>query len=139
MASSEKCNITASPTLLLPTFPALAAQGAEVALTFQSSGDLASPVVASIEKLGRRSVAIQADMADPAAIKESVEEAVRALRGLDILVNNAGIVRYNTIADFKLEDIDALFAVNVRGPILATRSAPWGLTASLAHQLRSIT
>jgi len=102
---------------------ALAENGADVALTFQSSPDRAQEVVTSIEKLGRRAVAIQADSGDPVAIKRSVDEAIAALGGLDILVNNAGIALYNTIADFKVEDIDALFAVNVRGPILATQAA----------------
>jgi len=102
---------------------ALAENGADVALTFQNSPDRAQEVVTSIEKLGRRAVAIQADSGDPAAIKRSVDEAVAALGGLDILVNNAGIALYNTIADFKVEDIDALFAVNVRGAILATQAA----------------
>jgi 3-oxoacyl-[acyl-carrier protein] reductase len=45
------------------------------------------------------------------------------LGGLDILVNNAGIALYNTIADFSVADIDALLAVNVRGPVLATQAA----------------
>jgi len=102
---------------------ALAESGADVALTFQSSPDRALDVVTSIEKLGRRAVAIQADSGDPVAIKRSVDEAVAALGGLDILVNNAGIALYSTIADFKVEDIDALFAVNVRGPILTTQAA----------------
>lgn len=102
---------------------ALAENGADVALTFQNSADRAQAVVASIEGLGRRGVAIQADSADPAAIKQSVDEAVGVLGGLDILVNNAGIALYNTIADFSLADIDALLAVNVRGPVLATQAA----------------
>lgn len=102
---------------------ALAEHGADVALTFQNSPDRAQGVVTSIEKLGRKAVAIQADSADSAAIKRSVDEAVVALGGLDILVNNAAIARYNSIADFAVEDIDALFAVNVRGPILATKAA----------------
>jgi 3-oxoacyl-[acyl-carrier protein] reductase len=102
---------------------ALAENGAEVALTFQHAAERAQAVVASIEQLGRRGVAIKADSADPAAIKRSVEEAVGALGGLDILVNNAGIALYNTIADFKLADIDALLDVNVRGPVLATQAA----------------
>ncbi|WP_062018530.1 SDR family NAD(P)-dependent oxidoreductase [Aureimonas sp. AU4] len=101
----------------------LAENGADVALTFQNSPDRARHVVASIEKLGRRAVAIQADSGDPAAIRRSVEDAVAALGGLDILVNNAAIARYNTIADFAVEDIDALLAVNIRGPILATQAA----------------
>jgi 3-oxoacyl-[acyl-carrier protein] reductase len=102
---------------------ALAENGADVALTFQHAAERAQAVVKSIEQLGRRGVAIKADSADPAAIKRSVDEAVGALGGLDILVNNAAIARYNTIADFSVADIDALFAVNVRGTVLATQAA----------------
>jgi len=102
---------------------ALAKNGADVALTYQNSADRAQSVVASIKGLGRRSVAIRADSADPAAIKRSVDEAVGVLGGLDILVNNAGIALYSTIADFSVADIDALLAVNVRGPVLATQAA----------------
>ena len=102
---------------------ALAKNGADVALTFHNSADRAQAVVASIEGLGRRGMAIQADSADPTAIKGSVEQAVGVLGGLDILVNNAGIALYNTIADFSVADIDALLAVNVRGPVLATQAA----------------
>jgi 3-oxoacyl-[acyl-carrier protein] reductase len=102
---------------------ALAENGADVALTYQTAAERAREVVRSIERLGRRAIAIKADSADPSAIKRSVEDAVGALGGLDILVNNAAIALYNTIADFKLEDIDALLAVNVRGPVLATQAA----------------
>ncbi|ATN32562.1 oxidoreductase [Rhizobium sp. ACO-34A] len=101
----------------------LAEHGADVALTFQSSADRATAVVKSIEAHGRRGIAIQADSADPTAIRRAVDEAVKELGGLDILVNNAAIARYETIADFKIEDIDALLAVNVRGTILATQAA----------------
>lgn len=102
---------------------ALAENGADVALTFQRSNERANAVVMSIEQLGRRAVAIQADSADPTAIRRSVDQAVEALGGLDILVNNAAIALYNTIADFEEKDIDALLAVNVRGPVLATQAA----------------
>jgi NAD(P)-dependent dehydrogenase (short-subunit alcohol dehydrogenase family) len=102
---------------------ALAEGGADVALTFQNSAGRASEVVASIEAHGRRGIAIQADSADPVAIRRSVDEAAKALGGLDILVNNAAIALYAAIADIKIEDIDALLAVNVRGPVLATQAA----------------
>lgn len=101
----------------------LAEHGADVALTFQNSADRAAAVVASIEAQGRRGIAIQADSADPAAIRRSVDAAVKGLGGLDILVNNAAIALYAAIADIKVEDIDALLAVNVRGPLLATQAA----------------
>lgn len=102
---------------------ALAENGADVALTYQHSAERAQAVVASIEKLGQHGTAIQADIADPTDIKRSVHEAVAVLGGLDILVNNAGIALYSTIADFSVSDIDALLAVNVRGPVLATQAA----------------
>jgi NAD(P)-dependent dehydrogenase (short-subunit alcohol dehydrogenase family) len=101
----------------------LAEKGADVALTYERSADRAADVVRGIEAKGRRGFAIQADSADPAAIKRSVDEAATALGGLDILVNNAAIALYDTIADFKIENIDALLAVNVRAPVLAAQAA----------------
>ncbi len=102
---------------------ALARKGADVAVTYERSADRAAEVVRAIEAEGRRGFAIQADSADPAAVKRSVDEAVSSLGGLDILVNNAGIALYGTIEDFRLEDIDALLAVNVRAPVLAAQAA----------------
>ena len=102
---------------------ALADKGANVAVTYERSVDRAAQLVATIEQKGRRAVAIQADSADPGAIQRAVNEAADALCGLDILVNNAAIARYNSIADFLVEDIDALLAVNVRGPVLAAKAA----------------
>lgn len=102
---------------------ALAEQGADVVLTYERSADRAADVVRGIEAKGRRGFAIQADSADPGAIKRSVDEAATALGGLDILVNNAAIALYDTIADFKIENIDALLAVNVRAPVLAAQAA----------------
>lgn len=102
---------------------ALADKGADVAITYERSADLAAQLAKKIEAKGRKAVAIQADSADPAAIQRSVDEAASALGGLDILVNNAAIARYNNIADFTVEDVDALLAVNVRGPVLASKAA----------------
>ncbi|MBB3949928.1 SDR family NAD(P)-dependent oxidoreductase [Aureimonas jatrophae] len=102
---------------------ALADGGADVAITFGQSADRAAEVVRAIEAKGRKAVAIQADAADPAAVRRSVDEAAGALGGLDILVNNAAIAAYATIADVDVATIDALFAVNVRGAILASQAA----------------
>jgi 3-oxoacyl-[acyl-carrier protein] reductase len=102
---------------------ALAAEGADVAITYEKSESLAAEVVQAIKAQGRRAVAIQADSADPAAIQRSVDRTVRELGGLDILVNNAGILRLGELKDISLEDIDAILNVNVRGPIIASKSA----------------
>ncbi|MDH1262139.1 SDR family oxidoreductase [Pseudomonas sp. GD03944] len=102
---------------------ALADKGADVAITYERSAERAAEVVRAIEAKGRTAIAIQADSADPVAIKRSVDETAQALGGLDILVNNAGIALFNTFAEFSVEDIDALLDVNVRGPILTAQAA----------------
>ncbi|MBY5396007.1 SDR family oxidoreductase [Rhizobium leguminosarum] len=102
---------------------ALAEKGADVAITYERSADRAAEVVRAIEGKGRKALAIQADSADPAAVKRSVDEAAQALGGLDILVNNAAIALYGAIADVSVEQIDALLDVNVRSPLLASQAA----------------
>jgi len=102
---------------------ALADKGSDVAITYERSAERAHELVQIIRAKGRVAVAIQADSSDPAAIERSVQEAVDTLGGLDILVNNAAIARYANLADISVEDIDALFAVNVRGPMLAVKAA----------------
>lgn len=101
----------------------LAAEGADVALTYERSADKAAGVVKEIEELGRKGFAIAADSADPAAATRAVDEAAKALGGLDILVNNAGIYRGGAVADWSLADIDATLAVNVRAVVLASQAA----------------
>jgi NAD(P)-dependent dehydrogenase (short-subunit alcohol dehydrogenase family) len=107
---------------------ALAAEGADVAITYEKSAERAAEVIRAIEAQGRRAVAIQADSADVAAVQASVEKTVAKLGGLDILVNNAGILRVAELKDISLEDIDAMLNVNVRAPIVASKAALAHLT-----------
>jgi 3-oxoacyl-[acyl-carrier protein] reductase len=102
---------------------ALASEGADVAITYEKSVESAAEVVSAIKAKGRRGVVIQADSADVAAVKASVDKAVAELGGLDILVNNAGIRRLGELKDISLADIDALMNVNVRTPFIAGKAA----------------
>ena len=102
---------------------ALAAEGADVAITYEKSAESAAEVVAAIKANGRKAVAIQADSADVAAVQASVEKTVAELGGLDILVNNAGILRVGELKDISPADIDALLNVNVRAQIIASKAA----------------
>ncbi|WP_318198937.1 SDR family NAD(P)-dependent oxidoreductase [Streptomyces sp. MCL20-2] len=101
----------------------LAEGGADVALTYVSAADKAAEVVAAIEALGRKAVAIRADSADPAAVVDSVERAAAALGRIDILVNNAGIFPSGPIEDVTLAEIDRTLAVHARAVFLATQAA----------------
>jgi 3-oxoacyl-[acyl-carrier protein] reductase len=101
----------------------LASDGADVAITYVSSPEKANAVVDEIKKLGRKAVAIQADSADASAVMAAVEKTAKELGGLDILVNNAGVFVAAAFDATSVADIDRLWNVNVRAPIVAIQAA----------------
>ena len=82
----------------------LAAAGADVAVHYRSSEAEAQETVAAIELKGRRSIAVQADLADPAQATRAVDSACAHLGGLDILVNNVGHIVWKELGETTLED-----------------------------------
>ncbi len=102
---------------------ALLRAGADVVITYEKSVDKARVVADEIKAPGRYGEAVQADSASAQAIQDAVTHAARSLGGLDILVNNAGIARGGPLESMTLADIDALINVNIRGVVIATRSA----------------
>jgi 3-oxoacyl-[acyl-carrier protein] reductase len=101
----------------------LAADGANVALTYSKGADAAAAVVKAIEGAGGKAIAIQADAADADAVRNAVDRTVSFFGQLDVLVNNAGTVIPKTVEETALADFDRVFAVNVRGVFVATRTA----------------
>ena len=101
----------------------LAADGADVAITYVSSRPKADEVVRAIEATGRRGIAIQADSGDAAAVKHSVDQTVEVLGRIDVLVNNAGIIEVTPIEQFTLDAFDRMFATNVRAVFVAAQEA----------------
>ena len=99
----------------------LAAEGADVAITYKNAADAANRVVAEIRAKGRRAFAIASDNGDTRSIV--VAAAVAELGGLDILVNNAGIFEVGQLEKLSLADIERNLAVNVRAVVLASRAA----------------
>jgi 3-oxoacyl-[acyl-carrier protein] reductase len=100
----------------------LAAEGANVALTYSSSPYRAAAVVKEAQALGVKCLAIQADSADAGAVVVAIERTVSEFGGIDILVNNAGIATIAPIAEFTLADFDRTIAINVRAVFVATQA-----------------
>jgi len=101
----------------------LAADGANVAITYTKGADAAASVVKEIERKGAKAIAIQADATDAAAVEAAVEKTVATLGQLDVLVNNAGTAIPKKFEETTLEEIDHIFSLNVRGALVATQAA----------------
>jgi len=78
---------------------------------------------AGVKALGRRFLAIQADLSKQDGIDDIVGQSVAGMGRIDILVNNAGIARGGPLESMTLADIDALINVNIRGVVIAIQEA----------------
>jgi len=101
----------------------LAADGANVAITYTKGADAAASVVKDIERAGRKAIAIQADATDADAVEAAVEKTVATFGRLDVLVNNAGTAIPKPFEETTLEELDRLIDINVRGTFVATQAA----------------
>ncbi len=99
---------------------ALARAGADIA----AIGSRAMPETGEkITALGRRFFAVKQDLGTPFEASELIAAVKGALGRIDILVNNAGIIRRNDLADYSLEDWDAVNAVNLRAVFQLSQAA----------------
>jgi NAD(P)-dependent dehydrogenase (short-subunit alcohol dehydrogenase family) len=102
---------------------ALAAAGADVAITFRNSASDAQSTVVDLAGYGVRAFALRCDVTDELSVREMMKEVGKELGRIDILVNNAA--NYETVEFEKLtvKQWDAMFASNTRGPFLVSREA----------------
>lgn len=106
---------------------ALAADGADIVLTYRNQADAALQVVAQIQALGRRAAALPLDVADSARFGAFADQVRQTLRGwgasqLQGLLNNAGEGLYASIADTTLAQFDHAVAVHLKGPYFLTQA-----------------
>lgn len=100
-----------------------AAEGADVVINYASSKLDAESLAAEVRKLGRRALAIPANV----AIKKEVQQMFQKIEGefarLDILVNNAGIFSAADFLDLTEEQWDAIMSTNLKAQFLCAQSA----------------
>ena len=101
----------------------LAQDGFAVAFTYVSSAGRARDLAEAIGAGGGEAIAIEADSADPAAIRSAVQRTVDRLGPIAVVVVNAGVVRMNEIEAVSLDELDLMLAVNVRGVFLSIQAA----------------
>jgi 3-oxoacyl-[acyl-carrier protein] reductase len=100
----------------------LAKDGANVAIC-DVNLDAAQKTAGDIEAMGRKSLAVKANVASSAEVTAMIDQVVATFGRIDILVNNAGITRDGLILRMKDEDWDLVLSINLKGSFLCTKSA----------------
>jgi NAD(P)-dependent dehydrogenase (short-subunit alcohol dehydrogenase family) len=108
---------------------ALAKAGADVVINYHSSADAAIQTAAEIEALGRRALAVRADVARGDQVQVLVDTAVQRMGRLDVLVNSASLWRRTPWAELDEAAWDQLVNIALKGPFLCARAAAPHLTA----------
>jgi 3-oxoacyl-[acyl-carrier protein] reductase len=101
----------------------LAADGANVVITYTKGADAAVAVVKEIERAGGKAIAIQADSTDAGAVNAAVERTAETFGRIDVLVNNAGTAIPKKFEETTLQDLDQMIDLNFRGSLVATQAA----------------
>jgi 3-oxoacyl-[acyl-carrier protein] reductase len=101
----------------------LAAMGADVAVNYRSDEQGAQETRTAIEGLGRRVLAVRADVTVEDEVVGMVKGIEDALGGIAILVNNAGMTNDRLILQMKLDDFEGLLKANLTSAFLCTRAA----------------
>lgn len=117
----------------------LAEAGADVAVNYRARAEEARAVVETIRTMGRRAIAIGADVSDSAAVGAMVQAVANQLAPVDILVNNAGIALIRSVDELTEADFDTTLMVNLKSAFLCTqavlphmRAQRWGRIVNIS-------
>jgi 3-oxoacyl-[acyl-carrier protein] reductase len=102
---------------------AFAREGADVLVNYVSNSATADETVAEIKKMGRKAIAVKADVASSVDAKNMIETAVKELGGLDILVNNAGVSIPAMLLKMTEEQWDRILDIHLKGTFTCTQAA----------------
>jgi 3-oxoacyl-[acyl-carrier protein] reductase len=117
----------------------LAAQGADVAISYRGNEAAATETVAAIEALGRRALAVAADVRDPAAAERLIAAALDAFGKIDILVNNAGITKDDLIMRMSVDAWRDVLETNLFGAFYTTKAVTRPMLRARSGRIINIT
>lgn len=101
----------------------LAKDGFDVAVNYVSRRDGALKVANGIHDLGRKAIAVRADVSRPDEVKRMVSETVVGLGRLDVLVNNAGVYQRSFLDDITTDEWDRRLGINLSSCFYASKAA----------------
>lgn len=101
----------------------LAAEGADVVITYAGNQDAANQVVAAITAAGRKGSAIKANAGDRTETERAINDAAAMLGKIDILVHNAGVADFAPVSVEDTASYERMFAINVDGVYHGTKAA----------------
>jgi NAD(P)-dependent dehydrogenase (short-subunit alcohol dehydrogenase family) len=101
----------------------LAAAGADVAVAYHRSPDEANATARRVDDLGRRGLAIQADLSKPADCARLIDSAAETFGRLDVLINMASVYEQTPLEDVDADAWDAVVNVDLRASFLCARAA----------------
>ncbi|MFC6645047.1 SDR family NAD(P)-dependent oxidoreductase [Granulicella cerasi] len=102
---------------------AFADAGADVAITYRGSQQEAEQTLADLHQRGVRALALNCDVRSEVSVQAAISKVTEDWDGLDILVNNAGAFETAALEDVTVEQWDAMFETNTRGPFLVAKTA----------------
>ena len=106
---------------------ALANAGADIAVNYRERADAANAVCGEIAEMGRKAIAVQADVSVAADVKRMVAEAEAHIGGIDILVNNAAIAHPRKLEEITEAKWDEVLAVNLKSVFLVMQAVIGGM------------
>lgn len=101
----------------------LAREGADVVLNYRQRAEEAEQAVKEIQALGRRAIAVSANMAKPEDITRMFEILVKELGGLDFLICNAAAGMQGTLMEATVKSWELAMNVNARSYLLCAQAA----------------
>lgn len=102
---------------------AIAQAGASVIINYTNNRSAADLIVSEIKNLGGNAISVRADVSDSVEVKALFDAAITHFGKIDILINNAGTAIFKAIQDTSDEELDRIFAINVKGTFYCLRES----------------